>query len=368
MADPITQEDRLRDLRVISNRETPQQKAAREAYETYVKNPDISFNERIYGRARDTGFSSSNRWLVLLFPNSNIQQAIKFNYLGDTTRLALTCKSITMNDQSWYTNELTWLNAGPNRVVPYKRNTTNTSGIKIQWNLGADMYEKEFFDQWMREIQIPYSYAMRYYDDYAKDSSIYLILLPNHVSNFYEAVAAMGQGRLVGYHLTEAYPYSVNINGGALNYNTSQEPMFVDVGFMYHNIVPLFGSYNQRVPNTILPMATDTGYPVFPKDRYNADGILQASQQGLDRAVEGFALGTIVERGAFNSLRQNQHAVLRQYTQQLQSYKNTEFPRAVDGKVVYSTPKTGALDIGLNILQDTQGFLGAGFFGNGFFP
>jgi hypothetical protein len=229
------------------------------------------------------------------------------------------------------------------------------------------MYEKQLFEEWLRAIQNPYTYGIRYYDDYAKGSSIYLILLPNHVQDFDQVISAVGEGKVVGYQLTEAYPYSININGGALNYNSSQEPMFVDVGFMFHDVVPLIGANQQRATQTV-PMITDSGYPVIDKDRWDNTGFLRQSQEGLDTAVNGFALGTIAERGAFNALRQNQHSILRQYTQQLQTYKNTDFPRAVDGKVVYSTPKTGALDLGLNILQQTQGFLGAGFFGNGFFP
>lgn len=367
MANPITQEDYLRDLRVVPTRETPQQKAARDAYANYVANPRPSFNDLLQGRARETGWAANNRWLVLLFPNDWVQGFIGYHFITSSTRLAVTCKSITMNDQSWYTTELSMLNGGPSRVLPYKRNTTNSSGIKIQWNLGADMYEKQLFEEWLRAIQNPYTYGIRYYDDYAKGSSIYLILLPNHVQDFDQVISAIAEGKVVGYQLTEAYPYSININGGALNYNASQEPMFVDVGFMFHDVVPLIGANQQRATQTV-PMITDSGYPVIDKDRWDNTGFLRKSQEGLDAAVNGFALGTIAERGAFNALRQNQHSILRQYTQQLQTYKNTEFPRAVDGKVVYSTPKTGALDLGLNILQQTQGFLGAGFFGNGFFP
>lgn len=325
-----------------------------------------SFLDSYYNQIKQTGWAYTNRWLVLLYPNANVTKGIGYNVLHDATRLALTCKSITMNDQSWYTSEQSYLNAGPSRIMPYKRNTTNTGGIKIQWNLGADMFEKEFFDEWMRYIQNPYTRAMNYYDDYAKGSVIYLILIPNHVRNFFEAVEAIQQGKLVGYHLQEVYPYSTNINGGALNYTTSQEPMFVDVGFMYRDIVPLYGGYNIR-SRPAIPFITDTGFPAeIPQDRYK--DILAASQRGLDTAVDGFAIGTIAERAAFNSLRENQHAILRQYTQQLQEFRNTDFPRAVDGRVVYSTPKQGALDLGLSVLQDTQAFLGAGFFGNGFYP
>lgn len=324
-----------------------------------------SFNDMIYGQMRQTGWVYANRWLVLIFPNDKIRASINYNMIGDATRLAITCKSVTLNDQSWFTSEQGYFGGQPVRMLPYKRNTTNASGIKVQWNLGADMFEKMFFDEWMRAMYNPYTHEMAYYDDYAKGSSVYVLLIPNHVQNFQQAITAVEQGKIVGYHLTDVYPYSANINGGVLNYTATQEPMFLDVGLMYQDIVPLYGAYANRSPNTI-PMIRDNGYPVIERDRYK--DVLRQSKANIDNAVDGFAIGTIAERGAFNSLRANQHAILRQYTQQLQEYKNTDFPRAVDGRVVYSTPKQGALDLGLSVLQDTQGFLGAGFFGNGWLP
>ena len=55
--------------------------------------------------------------------------------------------------------------------------------------------------------------------------------------------------------------------------------------------------------------------------------------------------------------------ILESYAKQLEEYKNENFPRAVDGRVVYQTPREGGLDLGLSILSQTQGFFGAGFFG-----
>jgi hypothetical protein len=133
---------------------------------------------------------------------------------------------------------------------------------------------------------------------------------------------------------------------------------------MYHDMIPLQEETIKY--DNIIPTVTDTGYPVIERDRYK--DILTASQAGIDKAVNGFALGTIAERAAFNSVRQQQRSVLQAYVKQLEEYKVDNLPRGVDGRVVYSTPRQGGLDLGLTLLSQTQGFFGSGFFGNGFLP
>ena len=337
---------------------------ARAAYQSYVKNPEPSFQDTVYGRARETGWAAGNRWLTMVFPNQQVRDALGMRFVPDVARLATTCKSINLNEQTWYSTEQNYINAGPTRVFPYKRNTNNASGIKVQFNVGTDMFEKEFFEGWLRYIQDPYTRAWKFYDDYAKDSFIYLLLLPNHVQNFAMAMEAMNQGQIVGYKFTDVYPFSMNVNGGNLNYNNVTEPLFSDIGFMYHDMIPL---QEQTIRSSrIIPTVTDTGYPVIERDRFK--DILTASQAGIDKAVNGFALGTIAERGAFNALRQQQRSVLESYVKQLEEYQVTDLPRGVDGRVVYATPRQGGLDLGLTLLSQTQGFFGAGFFGNGFNP
>jgi hypothetical protein len=337
---------------------------ARFAYESYVKNPDPSFQDKVYARARDTGWAAGNRWLFMLFPNWRVRDAIGMNFVPDVARLAITCKSVNLNEVTWYSTEQGYIHAGASRILPYKRNSNNASGFKVQFNVGTDMFEKEFFESWLRYIQNPYTRQWRFYEDYAKDSFIYLLMLPNHVQNFNQAMEAMYQGKIVGYKFTEVYPFSMNMNGGNLNYNAVAEPLFSDIGFMYNDMVPI-QEEGIKYKN-VIPTVTDTGYPVIERDKYK--DILEGSQRGLDKAVNGFALGTIAERGAFNALRQKQQSVLQSYVKQLEEYKSENFPRAVDGRVVYSTPRQGGLDLGLTLLSQTQGFFGAGFFGNGFLP
>jgi hypothetical protein len=327
-------------------------------------NADPSFIDSVYGRARETGWAAGNRWLFMLFPNRQVQKGIGMRFVEDVARLATTCKSVVLNEQTWYSTEQSYLNAGPNRIFPYKRNTNNGSGFKVQFNVGTDMFEKEFFESWLRYIQNPITRQWRFYDDYAKGSEIYLMLLPNHVQNFSSAINAMYKGNIIGYRFTEVYPFSMNINGGSLNYTNVTDPLFSDIGFMYHDMVPL-QNFRLQYDNSI-PMVTDTGFPVIENDRYSA--ILAASQQGLDKAVNGFTIGTQRARNQFENKQQEQRSILQSYVKQLEEYKAGDIPRAVDGRVVYSTPRQGGLDLGLTLLSQTQGFFGAGFFGNGFNP
>lgn len=320
--------------------------------------PSPSFQDAAYGQMRNTGFLSANRWLVMVFPNQRVRDALGMSFVPDVSRLATTCRSVTLNDKTVYTSDQT-VDAGPNRLFPYQRNSSNSSGFRMSFNIGTDMFEREFFESWFNYLQDPATRQWKFYDDYAKDSEILVMLLPNHVRNFSMAIEAMYQGKITGVKLTEVYPYTVNINGGVLGYEASQNPMSMDVSMMYHDMVPL-KDIKLEFSNS-LPTVTDTGYPVI--DSSWSKRILRQSQASLDKAVNGFVLGAQRSRREFNEDRRRQMTVLESYAKQLDEYRNENFPRAVDGRVVYQTPREGGLDLGLDLLSQTQGFFGAGFFG-----
>ena len=257
----------------------------------------------------------------------------------DLVRLATNCKSVTLNEETWFTSEQGDINAGPSRIFPYKRNTNNASGVRLQFNCGADMFEKEFFQYWMRYIQDPYSRTMRYYDDYAKGSEIFIIFLPNSVPNFDEAVQSVfaDPAKITGYRLTEAYPYAISMNGGSLNYQQSSEPLFIDVAMMYHEISPLSLATIPQA-NAIKP-ETESGFPII--DENWSKQILDDSRNGLVRAVDGFVIGSQNARIEFARYQREQEAIAARNRSVLQA----------------------------NILlSQVQGFFGVGFFGNGFNP
>jgi hypothetical protein len=350
--------------------ETPEQRAlrarqeaaaaAKSQYKSYVNNPDPSFQDMVYGRARETGWANANRWLVMVFPNERVRNSIGMNFVPDVARLATTCKSVVLNEQTWFTTEQNYLNAAANRIFPYKRNTNNSSGLKLQFNVGTDMFEKEFFQTWLGYIQNPSTHQFRFYDDYAYESEIYIILLPNHVQNFQMAMEAVDTGYLTGFRLTECYPFTYNINGGSLNYTNTSEPLFVDVGFMYHEMLPLRPTRKQF--NNTIPTITDTGFPEIGGRRKKKDG-------GMKKAINGFVTDEEEpENWAYSDIPRKQRGMLESYSKQLNEIRYDDLPKGIDGRVVYSTPRQGGLDLGLTVLSQTQGFFGAGFFGNGFYP
>lgn len=329
-----------------------------------------SFNDQMLQQSRHNGFAKANKYLVMIFPNDRVQSAVGMRFVPDVARLAITCKSITINEQTWFTTEQADINPGATRIFPYKRNSSNSNGIRLQFNCGSDMFEKEFFDNWLRYIQDPVTKRFRYYDNYALRSEVYMLLLPDNVSNFYEAINAMYGNRITGYRFTEVYPYAMNINGGTLNYQTVQEPLYIDVGLMYHDVVQI-NEYPLPKDNIIRPV-NDSGFPVI--DSSWSQQILKDSESGLSRAVNGFVVGANSARQAFakdesgrGRIAERNRSLLETYAVKLKEV-NLDTPRAVDGLVVQPPPGNGALDLGLTILSQVQGFFGAGFYGNGFNP
>jgi hypothetical protein len=288
---------------------------------------------------RQIGFARPNRYLVLILPTSKVQNFLGMDVGRDLIRLASNVKSVNINEQTWFTTEQVDLNAGPGRVFPYKKNTNNSSGFRIQFNVGADMYEKELFDSWMRFIQDPFSRQNRYYDDYANQSEAIVIFLPNNIPNFENAVNAVfsDPAQIIGYRFTEVYPYAISMNGGALNYQQANEPLFIDVALMYRDMIPLTLK-KPAIPEAIKPV-TESGFPVI--DDSWSKQILEDSRNNLNRAVDGFVVNSQNAREAFVRNQAEQDAALRRNNNLLQANV---------------------------ILSQVQGFFGVGFFGNGFNP
>ena len=298
-----------------------------------------SFNDYQYTMGKEFGFAKANRYLVMILPNTNVQNYVGMQIGRDLIRLATNVKSVNLNEQTWFTTEQVDLNAGPTRLFPYKKNTNNASGMRIQFNVGADMYEKELFETWMRFIQDPFTRQCRYYDDYANKSEAIVILLPNNIPNFETAVNAVfsDPAQIIGYRFTEVYPYAMNLNGGTLNYQQANEPLFIDVALMYKDMVPLTLK-KPATPEAIKPV-TESGFPVI--DDSWSKQILEDSRNNLNRAVDGFVINSQNAREAFVRNQAQQDALLARNRSLLQANV---------------------------LLSQVQGFFGVGFFGNGFNP
>lgn len=315
------------------------------------------WNDLMYSEARRVGFASANRYLVLIMPNARVRAKLGMNFIEDTLRLAIRCKSIALEAQAFFTAEESTLSPGPVRAMPYKRNTANTTGVKLSYYMGGDMFEKVFFESWMNSIQDNTTKQFDYYDNYAKGSDCFLLLLPNMIQNVTQAISAMISGKITGFHLTEVYPYSYGIP--SLQGGGSTEPLSLDVNLMYREIRPMDGALFTRPDSTTTTIPrisiSDLRSNAFNDALSNVNSTNAIVRKNLTNARDLFV------RQQNASGRANQY---RTFLEEL----NGEIdiappPRGVDGRLVYKSPRFGGLDLGLSILSQTQGFFGAGYFG-----
>jgi hypothetical protein len=315
-----------------------------------------SWTDYMISQMRQVGFASQNRYLVLIFPNQKIRDNLGLSLTQDVTRLAVMCKSVSIDARAWFTAEEKTLSAGPDRIMPYKRNTANSAGFKLTFHCGADMYEKELFDAWYEQIQNPKTREFSFYDDYAMGSQVYLLLLPNKIQNFEQALAAMQTGRVSGYRLTETYPYSIGIpslaSGGAT------EPLSVDIGMMFRDVLPID---EVVTPNRVVPAVYDTGFPAFPENK-NAEIYAQAATN-LQKAYQGHAVGMKEAKELYKARSESEKSIYRQFVDDLWSQdrkiRAQNLPRAIDGRAVYETPRLGGLQLAAVLAQNAGGFFGA---------
>lgn len=336
---------------------------------SYSSQYSPSFPDTVYGTMRTSGFASPNRYLVFLLPNINVRQDLGMRFVEDTSRLAITCKSIAIPEIAWNTAEENFLHGGPSRLYPYRKNTANTAGFKLSYHCGADMFEKEFFHDWANYIQNPITKQFKFYDDYAKDSEAVVLLLPKFVQNFDQAIDAYYKGLLTGFKFTEIYPYSFTVNAGMLSSEAATSPMTVDVGLMFRDMVPLGIDFGGK---PIVPEISDTGFPTIERSTDMARS-LDDARRNLQSSVDEMNGMTRLSNRKFNQQALDRRNQFAQYLQNLDDYKNGKYPivgdglpKADNGLLNYNT-NTG-LQLGLQLLQQTQGFFGAGYFGNGFYP
>jgi hypothetical protein len=80
-----------------------------------------------------------------------------------------------------------------------------------------------------------FNYAS-YYEDYAKNCSLTVILLPNNVRNFSDMVARLDNNELYGIKLDEVYPRSVGIN--AVQHASTNIVLVSNISFSYRRVLP----------------------------------------------------------------------------------------------------------------------------------
>lgn len=113
-------------------------------------------------------------------------------------------------------------------MLPY---ATQYEELSLQFYCGQDLAELNFFQDWMDGIINPVSREASYYDDYAKHSKITILFVHNSLKSMEGIIKAFRNGNLSGIRFLEAYPRTMSINGGPLEWASKSSPLFVNITF-----------------------------------------------------------------------------------------------------------------------------------------
>lgn len=186
------------------------------------------FMEELVGYARSMGFMRPNRYCVLFQGVPSAAALME----TQNERLSLNCLSATIPDSGFTTTELSI--SGPKRSIPQVQ--AFSTDPAFQFNCGTDLYEYTFFRAWQRSIIDPISRQAAYYNNYAQNCSLTLVLLPNNVKNFREMLSRLDTGELYGIKLSEVYPKNVGMN--QVQHSSSNNVLISNVTFGYREIIP----------------------------------------------------------------------------------------------------------------------------------
>lgn len=196
-----------------------------------------SFIEDQVDFLRSTGYLRTNRYCILFqgVPDSIEMRNQDNGFLWgmNNKRLSLNCLQINTPDSSFATQDFQVV--GPKRAIPFSQEF-GENRASFQFNCGTDLYEYTIFRAWQRSIVDPISRYVSYYDDYAKNCSLSIILIPNNVYNYEHVLELLEQGRLYGIKMTEVYPRNVGVN--QLQQATTNALVISSVDFAYRELIP----------------------------------------------------------------------------------------------------------------------------------
>ena len=201
--------------------------------------PNSAYTEFV-GQASRLGYQISNRFIVM-FENPWLDEKIQFVRRKLDTRLSLQCYTANIPTRYFSTHERNI--AGPKRFIPY---TTTYDELSLQFYCSQDMFELNLFQGWMDGILNPVTRYAAYYDDYAKDSKITLLFVPNNVGKMEDLMSAYSNKTISGIRFLEAYPRAMSINGGPVEWAPKTQPLLMNVTFGTREFVNL-RTYDQEV-------------------------------------------------------------------------------------------------------------------------
>lgn len=188
--------------------------------------PNSAFNDFLGKAAKDgEAFILPTRFIVL-FENPWLENKFNFVATGMSNRLTMRCYTANVPQRFFATHER--IISGPKRMIPY---TTQYDELSLQFYCGQDLAELNFFQDWMDGIINPVSREASYYDDYAKHSKITILFVHNSLKTMEGIIKAFRNGNLSGIRFLEAYPRTMSINGGPLEWASKSSPLFVNITF-----------------------------------------------------------------------------------------------------------------------------------------
>ncbi len=219
--------------------------------------PDVGktqFNQTsAYGdflsNAGTNGFAFSYRFLAFI---ESPWLDENFAFRSSQMDKRMTLRACSVNVPGKYFSTLDRDIAGPKRRIPYT--ATFDDELTLQFYCSTDMAEFGFMQKWMDGIIDPVTRYVSYYDDFAKNTKITLVFVPNTMKTMDQMMNAYQSNKLRGIRFTEVYPRSMNVNGGTVEWGSNNKPMFTNVSFAFREAVDIT-TYDQNVSNALRALA-----------------------------------------------------------------------------------------------------------------
>lgn len=235
--------------------------------------------------AASNGYALPNRFMVF-FESPWLNDKFGFAQTRFDKRLSYRCWSVNIPSQ--YFSKLDRDIGGPIRRVPYT--ATFDEELTMQFYCSPDMAEFGFFKKWMDSIVDPVSRYVSFYDDFAKDSKATLLFIPNNLKSLANIQEAYSQGKLRGLRFTELYPVNASVNGGTVEWASSNKPTFMRIGFAFREAVDIT-TYDKMLSQQLQDLADIAANPLSS----NLTKFMQ------DQGTENIGIDGSVIRGVGNS-------------------------------------------------------------------
>lgn len=207
-------------------------------------------------------------------------------------------RAFSVNIPSKYLSTIDRDISGPKRRIPYTASFDDD--LTIQFYCSPDMSEYGFMQKWVDGIVDPVSRYVSFYDDFAKDTKITLLFIPNTIKTMDEIIQGIQSKSIQGIRFTEVYPRTFNANGGTVEWSNNTKPMFVNVSFVFREAVDVT-TYDDNVSAALLELAEITPGVSPPMETAVNGRVVQPNRADMAaRVLYGGGKGLV--RSAVNKL------------------------------------------------------------------